>query len=186
MSCVQHAINNSVEILRPCSVRRAKRSSLITWLLKTWGLTLGTLCERSLFRPYGLVRGDNTATLGQQSCPSLLFAEQWACCAFLSCEKSWESGDRQLWWDPGTRGRTLGGGVCCGNPWSPCTPTIFSDSGKKANVTELPFAMQIVSRRKEKRTKNQWSCISLLTANVLHILILDPFPAVPQTNWHCA
>lgn len=39
--------------------------------------------------------------------------------------------------------------------------------------------MQIMSRRKgkkEKEARNQWSCINLLTANVLDILILDPFP----------
>lgn len=30
--------------------------------------------------------------------------------------------------------------------------------------------------KKEKEARNQWSCINLLTANVLDILILDPFP----------
>ncbi len=39
---------------------------------------------------------------------------------------------------------------------------------------------------RKKEAGNQWSCINLLTANVLHILILDPFPAAPQTNHHCA
>lgn len=38
---------------------------------------------------------------------------------------------------------------------------------------------------RKKEVGNQWSCINLLTANVLHILILDPFPAVPQANRHC-
>lgn len=39
---------------------------------------------------------------------------------------------------------------------------------------------------RKKEAGNQWSCINLLTANVLHILILDPFPAIPQTNYHCS
>lgn len=63
---------------------------------------------------------------------------------------------------------------------------------KKASATEQPFAMQIMSRRgakKEKGSQNQWSCINLLTANVLYILILDPLPArlsQPPDNHHCA
>lgn len=56
---------------------------------------------------------------------------------------------------------------------------------EKASATELAFAMQIMSRRKKKEGGNQWSCINLLPANVLGILILDPFPAIPETNHHC-
>lgn len=36
--------------------------------------------------------------------------------------------------------------------------------------------------KKMREGRNQWSCINLLTANVLHILILDPFTTAFQTN----
>lgn len=109
---------------------------------------------------------------------------------------------RQLWWDPGIRARTREGGaqqrgfigeqcevtecsgpVCCGNLWIPAhphlLPPIFSDSRKGQSDRA---AICNADHVQEKEARNQWSCINLLTANVLYILILDPFPTIFWTN----
>lgn len=65
-------------------------------------------------------------------------------------------------------------------------PPIFSDSRKRPMRQNCYLQCRSCPGGRKKEAGNQWSCINLLTANVLHILILDPFPAVPQTNHHCA
>lgn len=68
---------------------------------------------------------------------------------------------------------------------TPLHPPLFSDSRKRPMRQNLHLQCRSCPGGRKKRSRNQWSCINLLTANVLHILILDPFPAVPQTNHHC-
>lgn len=81
--------------------------------------------------------------------------------------------------------------MCCGNPRS----LPFSEGGvgwgaggvffltpeKKKRPVRQNCHLQCRScpegGKKEKGSQNQWSCINLLTANVLYILILDPLPA---------
>lgn len=126
----------------------------------------------------GLVRGDNTPRSSRVVQASSLQNNEPVVLSSV-VKRSPGRLERQLWWDPGTRARTRGGGVqrrvffffffregcefmesrrpvCCGiSPTrsTPPPPAIFSDSRKKANATELPFAMQIMSRRKEKRSR---------------------------------
>lgn len=49
------------------------------------------------------------------------------------------------------------GPVCCGNPrspsFNPTSPLQSFLTPEKAKATELPFAMQIMSMRKEKRSR---------------------------------
>lgn len=76
--------------------------------------------------------------------------------------------------------------MCCGNPRSSHPPsTLHSFLTPVKGQCDRTSICNADHVRKEKRSRNQWSCINLLTANVLHILILDPFPAIPQTNRHC-
>lgn len=136
------------------------------------GLTFPTRLEHSPFRPRGLVRGDNTprssrvvqASSRQNNEPVVLSSV---------VRRSPGRLERQLWWDPRTRAWTRGGGggfffffregcevmECRGgcvlwehpNPPPPLPQSFLTP--EKANVTELPFAMQIMSRRKEKRSR---------------------------------
>lgn len=78
-------------------------------------------------------------------------------------------------------------GLCVvGTPDLPLsTPPIFSDSRKRPMRQNCHLQCRSCPGGRKKEAGNQWSCINLLTANVLHILILDPFPAIPQTNHHC-
>lgn len=122
---------------------------------------------------------------------------------------------RQLWWDPGTRARTQEGGaqlrVCffcvffflgrVGRLWSVEGLCVVGTPDLPRSIPPPPSNLFWLQKRpkqqnchlqcrscpwgRKKEVGNQWSCINLLTANVLHILILDPFPAVPQANRHC-
>lgn len=122
-----------------------------------------------------LVKGDNTPRRGRVvQASSLLNNEPVVLSSVV--RRSPGRLQRQLWWDPGTRAGTQGGGVqqrvfflgegcevmesrgpvCCGNPpissSNPNPPPQSFLTPEKTNVTELPFAMQIMSRRKVKRS----------------------------------
>lgn len=120
-------------------------------------------------------------TSEQPTCPGLLSAEQYACCARLTSErrKSWETwrgscggilGPRpetwrrggSHWWvflGRGCEVMSLESRACVlwEPPISPFQRALFFSSsltpGKKASATKQPFAMQIVSRRGEKKKR---------------------------------
>lgn len=165
----------------------------------------------------GLVRGDNTPRSSRVVQASSLQNNEPVVLSSV-VKRSPGRLERQLWWDPGTRARTRGGGVqrrvffffffregcefmesrrpvCCGNPRSPppAQPHLplqsFLTPEKRPMRQNCHLQCRSCPGGRKKEAGNQWSCINLLTANVLSHSDSWPLPCrppPPQTNHHCA